>query len=170
MAGRPLTSVLDEGALSKKTAAILYEMRWGIEVFYRSTKQTLQRRRMLSHAPEAAKSELTWTMFGVWLLGLLSVSGIIERGGDPLSWSAARARQRVRRAMRRATTARRCRESLSAELAYATKDNYVRLGSKKARDWPHKKKEEPPGNPEIKLASRRQVLAAQRHKKKRPAA
>ena len=165
-----VTNVLDETALSKKTAAILYEMRWGVEVFYRSTKQTLQRRRMLSHTPDAANYELTWTVFGVWLLGLMSVSGILERGGDPLSWSVAKARQRVRRAMRRATTTRRCRESLSAELGHAIKDNYVRQGSKKARDWPHKKKEGPPGYPEIKLANPHQVRAAQRHRKKRTAA
>jgi hypothetical protein len=165
-----VTNVLAEAALSKKTAAILYEMRWGIEVFYRSTKQTLERRRMLSHTPDAAKCELTWTMFGIWLLGLMSVSGILERGDDPLSWSAALARNRVRRAMRRATTAQRRRESLSAELAHATKDTYERHGSKKARDWPHKKKEEPPGNPEIKLASPQQIRGAQRLKKKLAAA
>ena len=165
-----VTNVLDEQALTKKTAAILYEMRWGIEVFYRSTKQTLQRRRMLSHSPEAAKCELTWTMLGIWLLGLMSVAGILARGGDPLCWSVALARSRVRRAMRLAPTSRRCRESLSAELAQATKDDYLREGSKKARDWPHKKKEEPPGNPEIKLADAGQIRAAARLKAKLTAA
>jgi hypothetical protein len=165
-----VTNVLDEAALSKKTAALLYEMRWGIEVFYRSTKQTLQRRRVLSHTPAAAKCEFTWTMLGVWLLGLMSVSGILQRGGDPLSWSGARARHRVRQAMRRVATTQRCPQTLSAELAQATKECYVRLGSKKARDWPHKKKEEPPGSPEITLATRKQLRAAQRHKKKRIAA
>src|SRR5262249_49610854 len=125
---------------------------------------------MLSHTPDAAKSELAWTMFGVWLLGLMSVSGILERGGDPLSWSAALSRVRVRRAMRRAITTQQGRESLSAELAYATKDDYQRHGSKKARDWPHKKKEESPGNPEIKVASPQQIRAAQGFKEKLMAA
>ena len=75
-------------------------MRWGVEVFYRATKQTLRRRRMLSRTPEAARCEWTWALLGVWLLGPMSVSAILGRGGDPLSRSAALARRRVREAMR----------------------------------------------------------------------
>lgn len=165
-----LTDILDPKALSQKTAATLYEMRWGIEVFYRSTKQTLQRRRMLSHTPEAAKCELTWTMFGIWLLGLMTVAAIMARGGDPLAWSAALARSRVRRSMQLALTSRRCRQSLSHQLAQATKDNYERIGMKKARDWPHKKKEKPPGNPKIVLASSKQIHAAKEFKAESEAA
>jgi hypothetical protein len=95
-----LSNVLDPQALSKETAAVLYEMRWGVEVFYRSLKQTLQRRRMLSHSPKAAECELTWAMFGIWLLAVMSVAERLARGIDPLCWSAALARDRVRQSMR----------------------------------------------------------------------
>lgn len=165
-----VSNILDPRSLTKKTAGVLYEMRWGVEVFYRSTKQTLQRRRMLSHTPEAAKCELTWTMFGIWLLGLMSVAGILARGADPLSWSAALARTRVRRCMRLAMTRRRGSQTLSEQLAWAIKDNYQRNGSKTARDWPHKKKEEPAGTPKIVLANMEQLRAAKRHKARRDAA
>ena len=81
--------LLDEKALPRKAAALLYEMRWGVEVFYRTTKQTLQKRKMLSRTPEAARCELTWAPLGVWLLGLMSVSAILGRFWYLLSWSAA---------------------------------------------------------------------------------
>src|SRR5262249_31735911 len=87
-----VTNVRDPRALSPKSAGVLYEMRWGVEVFYRSLKQTLAKRQMLSRSPQAAQCELTWTMYGMWLLGLMSVSKIVARGRDPLRWSAAAAR------------------------------------------------------------------------------
>lgn len=165
-----VTNVRDKESLSEKSAAVFYEMRWGVEVFYRSLKQTMQRRKMLSHSPEAAKCELTWAMFGMWLLGLMSVAGIVARGADPLSWSAALARDRVRRSMRRALTGHRRDRSLAHDLARATKDTYDRHSSKKARDWSHKKKEKPPGSPIIRLANAKQRRAMQRLKKKQTAA
>jgi hypothetical protein len=165
-----VTNILDQRALSAKSAAVFYEMRWGVEVFYRSLKQTLEKRRMLSHTPEAAKCELTWALFGMWLLGLMTVAKILARGGDPLRWSAAKARDRVRQSMRRALGRRHQDRSLVRDLAWATQDSYGRRGSKKARDWPHKKTETPPGNPKIQLATAQQRRAAQRLKAKQAAA
>jgi len=159
-----VTNVLDKKALSAKNAGVLYEMRWGVEVFYRSFKQTLEKRRMLSRTPEAAKCELTWALFGLWLLGLMTVSAILTRGGDPLRWSAAKARDRVRRSLRRALTRRHRDRGLTRDLGWATKDDYVRSRSKKARDWPHKKKEKPPGNPKIQSATIEVLQAMQRLK------
>jgi hypothetical protein len=157
-----VTNVLDKQVLSEKSAGVLYEMRWGVEVFYRSIKQTLQRRRMLSRTPEAAQCELTWTVFGMWLLGLLSVAKITARGADPLSWSAALARERVRQSMRLATTGRHQDRALASDLAWAVKDEYVRHARKRARDWPHKKTEQPPGNPIIQPANAEQKRAMKR--------
>jgi hypothetical protein len=168
-----VTNVLDKKALSTKSAAALYEMRWGVEVFYRSLKQTLQKRRMLSRTPEAAKCELTWAMYGVWLLALMTTSQIIARGADPLKWSAAKARERVRHSMRQALrgpTNRHHDRALLRDLAKATQDNYVRRRSKKARAWPHKKNDPPPGDPDIRLANAEQRRAMQRLKAKNAAA
>jgi hypothetical protein len=165
-----VTDVLEKKALSGKSAAVFYEMRWGVEVFYRSLKQTLEKRRMLSHTPKAAECELTWALLGLWLLGLMTAAAILARGGDPLRWSAAKARDRVRRSLRRALT-RRCRDrGLARDLAEAAKDGYVRGGSKKARCWPHKKTEKPPGEPKIQSATAEQIDAMNRLKEKQPAA
>ena len=141
-------------------------MRWGVEVFYRSLKQTLEKRRLLSRTPAAARCELTWALFGLWLLGLMTVEPILARGGDPLGWSAAKARNRVRRSLRRALTRRHRDRGLVRDLAWATKDSYVRRGSKKARNWPHKKKEKPPGEPKIQSANAEQLQAVKRLKAK----
>jgi hypothetical protein len=164
-----VTNVRDEAALPKKAAATLYEMRWGVEVFYRSLKQTLQKRKMLSRSPEAAQCELTWTMYGMWLLGLLSVSKILARGGDPLRWSAAAARNRVRESLRSALAGRQDR-ALVHDLGQAVQDDYVRRRRKKARNWPHKKKETPPGEPNIQPPNNKQRKALQRLKAKEKAA
>ncbi len=72
--------------------------------------------------------------------------------------------------MRTALTRRHRDCRLAADLARTIRDNYVRTGSKKARDWPHKKKEKPPGNPIIQVANAEQRRAMQRFKAKRAVA
>jgi len=161
-----VTNVLDQRALSNRSAGILYEMRWGVEVFYRTFKQTLEKKKMLSHTPDAARCELTWSLYGLWLLQCISVGDILAKRGDPLRWSAARARQRVRQSMRRALKRRDKDRRLSKDLTQMLKDEYQRRGSKKARNWPHKKKEKPPGAPKIQSANAEQKRAVKRLKKK----
>lgn len=153
-----LTNVLDEKRLSDETIAVIYRMRWGVEVFYRSFKQTLERRKMRSAAPPQAQMELQWALVGMLLLGLMSVSAIIKRGKDPLRWSVASALRAVRHAMKSPTQSVR---TLIRKLASATKDVYQRKGSKTARNWPHKKNEPPPGCPEILKATIKEVRLAQ---------
>lgn len=161
-----VTNVLDKSVLSNRSAGILYEMRWGVEVFYRSFKQTLEKKKMLSHSPEAARCELTWSLYGLWLLQCLSVGAILAKRGDPLRWSAARARRRVRQSMRTALKGRTKDRRLAKDLAETLKDEYQRRGSKKARNWPHKKTDTPPGSPKIQSANPNQQRAAKRLKKK----
>ncbi len=176
-----VTNVLDRKELSNKSVGILYEMRWGVEVFYRSFKQTMEKKKMLSHTPEAAKCELTWALYSCWMLQSISVEAILEAGGDPLRYSAARARDRVRKSMRKALLAGRGQrrrgpknvaqdKELLWELGKSLIDNYTRTGSKKARDWPHKKKEQPPGAPKLQSATAEQQRAAKRVKQRRSAA
>jgi hypothetical protein len=165
-----LTDVLDERRLSLGSAATLYRMRWGVEVFYRSCKQTLQRRKMLSRAPGQAQRELEWAVLGIGLLGLLSVAAIVGRGADPLSWSVALARRWVRQALRRCLKGESGPQTLEEQLATATQDGYERHGSKQARDWPHKKRQKPPGEPQVAQATAEQRERAQEVKAKKAAA
>jgi len=148
--------------LSDKQAALLYEMRWGVEVFYRSIKQTLSHRKMLSRAPKQARAELSWALVGLQLLGLMSVEQIIRRGKDPLSCSVAASLRVVRLAMADRTPRRSCRGGFLGALSRAVKDDYERSSAKTARNWPHKKKQKSPGAPELRRANGTEIKKAKR--------
>ena len=156
-----LTNVFDAKRLTEDAAGVLYEMRWGVEVFFRSYKQTLHRCRLLSRTPATCLAECQWTMLGLWLLGLMTVGRLLVAGVDPLWWSVAAARNTVRRAMRTTIFKRRaCR--LQQLLRRSIKDTYQRRGPKDARDYPRKKREKPPNAPQIQSASPKQVQRAKR--------
>ena len=74
-----VSDVLSEEGLSFEQASILYRLRWGIEVFYRSLKQTLRHRKMRSGAPAQAQRELAWAMMGLWVLSLATAQAIVAR-------------------------------------------------------------------------------------------
>ncbi len=156
-----LTNVFDDQRLPDETAAILYAMRWGVEIFYRSYKQTLKQRKLRSKSPRQARWELHWGMTALLLLGLMSVQAIVARGRDPLSLSVAAALRTIRQALR-ASGGRFNRGALSERLGRAVKDGYRRQGSKKAHQWPHKKREKPPGSPKIRPATRAEKRLAQK--------
>lgn len=149
-----VTSVLDRKTLSQTQARRLYRLRWGEEVFYRSYKQTLQRRKLLSRTAATCLAESQWTLLGLWLLGLLSVSRILATRGDPKRWSVAASRDVVREAMRDQAQRRGRRATLHERLAGALLDNYRRRRAKTARNYPRKKREKPPGPPRIETAKR----------------
>lgn len=155
-----LTNVFDRERLPDETAAILYRMRWGVELFYRSYKQTLNQRKLRSKAPRAGRWELHWGMTALLLLGLMSVAKIVGRGRDPLSLSVAQALRVVHQAMR-SPRRWRGRGDLGVRLAEALKDEYRRRSSKTAHDWPRKKKETPPGTPKIRAATEDESRCAQ---------
>lgn len=159
-----ITDVLDPALLSDTQAQKLFGMRWGVEVFYRSYKRTMDHHKMQSRTPATCLEELRWTMVGLWLMGLLSVGKIVAHGEDPLAWSVAASRDCLRRALRGVLLGKRPPIPLRKQLASALKDKYVRTCSKKARNWPHKKKEHPPGPPKIRPAKLEEIERAQRIK------
>ena len=155
-----LTSVLDPRRLSDADVVELYRRRWGIELLYRSLKQTLRRRKMLSGVPEHAEMELDWAMVGLWLLGLMTAkaAGREVRRGRP--WSLAAALRVVRGAMRRLGVPRSA-GGLHRQLQRAVRDRYVRHRPKAARYWPRKKNEHPPGAAKIRTATHAERQLAQ---------
>jgi hypothetical protein len=55
-------------------------------------------------------------------------------------------------------------------LAAAVCDGYQRRGPKKARHWPHKKRDKPPGDPLARTATPEEVQLAQEIKQRKAAA
>jgi hypothetical protein len=153
-----LTNVGPE-RLGNAMAARMYKMRWGIEVMWRDLKQTLSHRKMLSASPERARVELDWAMAGLWMLQLLSVQRMIASGQLPHRYSPASSLRVLRRAMQ---GKRRKRRSLQTELTGAVKDTYQRKGSKKARHYPKKRPQQPPGEPRARMASREEKRLVKR--------
>lgn len=168
-----LTDVLDDTLLSDAQAQAIYAKRWGIELIYRSLKQTIGRRRLRCAAPQNAAAELDWAVVGLWVLGLMSVSRIVAAGHAPGEWSVASSLRVVRRHARLAAARhprRRRREpSLAEALADARLDGHRRTRSKQSRHCPRKKRGKPPGDPkarnatpaENKLAKRLRLQCAQ---------
>lgn len=156
-----VTNVLEERPLCTETAAIIYGLRWGVEVYYRSFKQTLGHRTLLSRTPDAALLEQTWLVLGTWLLQLMTVKALMSSGELPRRFSAAAARRAVRSAMRHAFSPRR-RPSFRQQLERAVIDPYQHHGPKQTRAWPRKKQEQPPSPPKIRLANSKERQLAQR--------
>jgi len=165
-----LSNVLDREVLPDAAALALYRRRWGVELIYRSLKQTMGKRRLRCDAPANAMVELQWSVIGLWLLGLMSVSRIVESGGRPGSWSVANSLRVVRRVMSGVLRQGRCSLSLGEALAEAIKDEYARSGCKNSRHWPDKKNEKPPGAPRARMAHESEIQLAAELKKMRPAA
>lgn len=159
-----VTNVFDEDVLSDRDAAEIYALRWELELYYRSFKQTLGRKTLQSRTPHKSLTEQTWNVFGAWLLQLITAQELIAGGQAPASWSAAKARHAARKLLRQAVTDGSCRpnETFRRQLRHATRDDYERAGPKQIRHWPRKKQETPPGPPKIQPATDEQKQQAQR--------
>jgi hypothetical protein len=162
-----LSNQLDVAELSDQESVDLYEKRWGVEVIYRSLKQTMGKRRMVCDGQTNAQLELDWAIIGLWLLGMMSVEQITQNGQPPPAWSVAQSLRMTRQAARNHPPIRCRRQTLAAALAQAIKDDYERNKSKRARHWPHKKREKPPGDPIARIASELEIQLAARFERER---
>jgi hypothetical protein len=158
-----VTNVLDEAQLSDGDAAEIYQLRWRLELYYRSVKQTFAHPRLHSRTPGTSLAEQLWTVLGLWALQLISVEQLISAGQQPASWSAAKARRAMRRLLQLALTDGTClpTQTFRRQLGRAQLDRYRRCGSKQIRDWPRKKQQPPPRPPKIRLATEHQRQRAQ---------
>lgn len=159
-----------EESLNLRQASVLYGMRWGVEVFYRSLKQTLEHRMMRSRSPKQAQAELAWSVVGLQLMGLMSVQEIIADGNDPLGWSLAATRDLIRQAMRFGPSRALSDRSWRRALAACVKDGYCRRGEKDSRQWPDRKHQQPPEPPKTTVASAKEIQQAQELQAKHVAA
>lgn len=147
-----VTNVLDEKKLTDDEAVRLYQLRWGIELQFRSVKQTFGRRKLRSRTPERAYVELDWALLGLWLIQLFAVKEQLEVGEIPEHCSVALAIQVVRETFRRWWE--QPDKPFASKLQGATKEDYQRHGSKKARYCPNFKDKPAAGKPEIRIATR----------------
>jgi hypothetical protein len=146
-----VTNVLDEAALSEAEAVRLYQLRWGIELQFRTVKQTFGRRKLRSRTPARAYVELDWALLGLWLIQLFAVKEQLELGEVPEHCSVTLAIQVIRETFRRWWE--RSGEALTTKLQSATKDTHTRHGSKRARYCPDYKDKPAAGKPVVRVAT-----------------
>jgi hypothetical protein len=142
-----VTNVLAERDMTAVQAKKLYQARWGVEVQFRSLKQTFGRGKLHSRTPNRAYGELAWSLLGLWLIQLLTASEQIPAGVGPERSSVSVAIQVVRDAMAPGRPS-----GLKPALRGAVKDTYQR-GSKKARYRPKTKDKPSAGKPKVVMAS-----------------
>lgn len=151
-----VTSVLSKTRLSDRQVSQLYAGRWGVELFYRTLKQTFGRRKLRSTSAENALVELNWSMIALGALALYGLAEATRDGVLPGKLSMARVLRAFRRAMRDYRHPREEGACLRDELRKAVIDSYDRR-TKSSRNYPKKKQKSPPGPPRILPAAAAQV-------------
>ena len=121
-------------------------------MMYRSLKQTLGRRKVLSDSPRNARVELSWALVGLWTLALIKAERCVAL---PPGQGVAQVLRVLRRAMGGVKL------SPASELRRQKADGYRRQGPKKARRWPHKKRDKPPGRPKARNVTAKELALAE---------
>jgi len=146
-----VSNVLDEEALSEALVCRLYQLRWGVELQFRTLKQTFKRRQLRSRTPARAYVELDWSLVGLWLIQLFVVKEQLAIGQLPQQASVALAIAVVRDTMQRWWE--RPEEAFVTKLQAARQDDYQRHRSKKARYQPRYKDKPKAGKPVLHNAT-----------------
>lgn len=142
-----LTNILAEEQLTSAQAIELYKRRWGVELQFRTIKQTFGRRKLRSRNPQRALVELDWSLVGLWLIQLFAVKEQIAVGKLPEQCSVSVAIAVIRTMLR--CPAGLPAEALAEKLQAARKDAYQRTRPKKARYNPKDKDKPAAGEPVV---------------------
>ena len=156
-----LVTDLPQSRLSDRQVATVYGARWGVEVFFRTFKQTFGCRKLRSRAAPNAQLELEWALVGLWSVCLLGARELSACGYAPTRLSPAAAIRAFQQPLREyrvrpATPA----ETLWDQLRLARLDNYQRRAAKTSRAYPRKKHRPPIGIPQITRATDHQIALA----------
>ena len=151
-----VTNILSDRELSLRQAGQLYRLRWGVELQFRTLKQTFRRSKLRSRTPDNAVMELHWSLMGLSLVQLFAVKEQMQVDSPPAQSSVALALSAIQDAMRNWSGAITDPKSLTHRLRAATKDTYRRTRSKQARYHPDSKNKPCATQPIILQATNRQ--------------
>jgi hypothetical protein len=156
-----LVTDLAQSRLSDRQVTTIYAARWGIEVFFRTFKQTFGCRKLRSRAAQNAQLELDWALIGLWGVCLLGSRELGASGHDPARLSPAATLHAFQRTLREYRVRPETpAETLWAQLRRARLDDYQRRSSKTSRAYPRKKQRTPIGIPRITRATPHQIAHA----------
>jgi hypothetical protein len=160
-----LTNVLNPRLLSDALASRLYTLRWGIELQFRTLKQTFGRRTLRSRTPDRAYAELEWSLLGLWIIHLSAVKEQVKIGEPPSRTSAAMAIRVVRSILFVWCEVPEKGADLWTRLRNAVIDTYERQSSKRARYRPNKKDTPSAGKPKIVVANEKRKQQLERYRR-----
>ena len=75
-----VTNVRSKAHLSDRQIVDIYKARWGVELFFRTFKQTFGRHKLRSHAGKNAQLEIDWSLVGLWSVCLLAQRELVQAG------------------------------------------------------------------------------------------
>lgn len=151
-----VTNELNASRLSDSQASAIYRSRWGIEVQFRSLKQTFGCSRLLGRTPDVAEQELTWSLIGLWTAQLLALREQSPLTTPDSKTSVAQVLRILDDILQRPDLVPAHGQSFTGRMARATTDNYSRTSQKKSRNFPRRKEEPRTGPPKIIQATPQQ--------------
>jgi hypothetical protein len=154
-----VTNILDEEILSDEDAQELYKSRWGIEVYFRHLKQTMDFKTVKSRTPATSLNEHAWRLISFWALQRIVVNHQIAAGQNPRRFSAARIRREIRDVLQLMQQGK-SGKSLARRCLTSQIDNYKRKGKKTTRAWARKKNDKPPKPPKTRTATQKEIQKA----------
>ena len=154
-----VTNILSQRELSVASLMRLHPLRWGVELQFRTVKQTFGRSKLRSRNSDHALAELDWSLVALTMVQLFAVREQIKLAEPPEQTSVSEALRAIRYARENWHEPARGKEKLTSRLQTATKDGYERSSSKKSR-YQAKDKDKPSATkPLIQSATREQKQA-----------
>jgi hypothetical protein len=161
-----LVTDLPKHELRDRHAAEIYRARWGIELFFRTFKQTFGCRKLRSHSADNAPWELDWSLIGLWCVCLWGQLELAQKGQDPTRLSAAKAIAAFQDTLRDyRVRPEDLADTLGHRLQRALLDDEAKTQSKASRNYPRKKQRERTGPPKLTKATKQQIQIAKQLKK-----
>lgn len=158
-----VTTVLTPRALSDQAAGELYRQRWGIEVQFRSFKQTFGRGKLRSHNPDRALVEMQWSLLGLCVIQLWAIVEQQRAGLKPKQLSVVQAIRAVRQCLEELAKPPTSECGYCRLLQQATLDEYPRRCKKDARYKPNYRSQPSAGKPILKFATSKHKTQFQQH-------
>jgi len=151
-----VTNILSNRDLSARQAGQLYRLRWGVELQFRTFKQTFRRSKLRSRTADNALVELHWSLVGLSLVQLFAVKEQIKVDSPPEHSSVALALSAIQDAMRNWSRMTSDPAALARQLRAARKDTYQRTRKKQGRYRPQIKDKPSATEPILRQATARQ--------------
>ena len=152
-----VTNMLDRQQLTTRQMSEIYRQRWGVEVFFRTLKQTFGCSKLRSHAPHNVALELDWSLLALWVMEAWCNDALLARQQSVRLRSTAGALRILHCYLEQATFG--LAVTNFSKLAVLSDDGYER-SRKSIRKWPRKRAFDHTRGPQIRAATVQEHLAA----------